>query len=439
MPTAHLIEGAAPVITTLGVRLRMERGLRMALFVALCAILIFGPLAMGAVDDWSIAILEIGAAAILSIWMAWQLAAAAVRVRWSPLFAPMLVFFGLVAAQIAFHRTAYPHDSISELWRYIAYGILTFAAVQLVQADGKVVPRFAYVMAAFGSVYAVFAVLQGFTSDGQIYWQLKPRAGSVYGSYVNHNHYAGLMELILPIAMALAFGGWVRGAKRILLGFAAVLMAASVFLSQSRGGMFAVIVETVFLAAFWAPRFSRRKSAAIFLSFCLVTASFLAWVAPQQVGNRISDIHDPARWLIHRDSIGMFAAHPILGSGFGTFATVFPRYRSFFDGFLANNAHDDYLELLLECGLAGFGIAVWFLVVVYREGIRNFRRARQSRTAMISAAALAGCTGLLAHSFTDFNLHIPANAAWFYVLCAIATASGDRGSAANARISPDGD
>jgi O-antigen ligase len=200
-------------------------------------------------------------------------------------------------------------------------------------------------------------------------------------------------------------------------------MAASVFLSQSRGGMIAVIVEMVFLGIVWMIHFSPRKSATVFVAFCITTALFLAWVAPRELGSRITDIHDPERLLIHRDSIRMFLAHPLLGSGFGTFATVFPHYRVFYDGFFIDNAHDDYLELLLETGLLGFGVGVWFLVVLYREGGRNMRLIKNSSIARINAAALAGCTGLLAHSFLDFNLHIPANAALFYVLCVIATAS----------------
>lgn len=110
----------------------------------------------------------------------------------------------------------------------------------------------------------------------------------------------------------------------------------------------------------------------------------------------------------------------------GTFATAFPHYSVFYDGFFINHAHDDYLELLLETGSAGFGVGVWFIVVLYREGLRNLRPARISPAALVSAAALAGCTGLLAHSFTDFNLHIPANAALFYVLCTVATVPGSR-------------
>ena len=77
---------------------------------------------------------------------------------------------------------------------------------------------------------------------------------------------------------------------------------------------------------------------------------------------------------------------------------------------------------MLETGLAGFAVAVWFLVVLYREGLHHLRKARFSATEALCTAALAGCTGLLVHSFPDFNLHIPANAALFYVLCAMATA-----------------
>jgi O-antigen ligase len=103
---------------------------------------------------------------------------------------------------------------------------------------------------------------------------------------------------------------------------------------------------------------------------------------------------------------------------------VFPRYRVFYDGFFVNHAHDDYLELLVETGLAGFAAAVWFLVLLYREGLRNLNPAKLSKAALTRVAALASCTGMLAHSFTDFNLHIPANAALFYVLCAVGAASG---------------
>ncbi len=432
MHSAHVIEGSAPVVTEVSRRYRLERALRTAWLSAFSALLIFGPLALGEVQDWSIAVLEAAAALVFLLWVAWRLAALdmgnaasaaqiapGVSVRWNPLFAPLLAFLGIVLAQIVFHRTAYLYDTLAELWLCIAYGMLAFTAAQLNHSQVRL---FASTMVLFGALYSAFAVLQGFTSNGKIYWLIKPRVGNVYGSYVNHNHYAGLVEMLLPLALVLALDPALRGEKRFLLTCSTVVMAASAFLSQSRGGMIAIVVEMLFLGIVWMIQFSPRRSAAVFVAFCITTALFLAWIAPQELGNRITDIHDPARLLIHRDSMRMFRAHPFLGSGLGTFATVFPHYRVFYDGFFMDNAHDDYLELLLETGLLGFGVGVWFLVLLYRGGTANIRLIKKSSSARISTAALAACTGLLAHSFLDFNLHIPANAALFYVLCMIAAA-----------------
>jgi O-antigen ligase len=426
MAPGQTIEGAVAQVKQIDARDRIEHGLRTVLFIFFCATLIFGPLALGVVQDWSIAFFESAAALILLLWSLWQLSRVELRPRWNPLFAPALVFAVLAVTQIALHRTVYLYDSVSEFWLYIAYGVLFFCGFQLFCASEKLVMTFAITMAAFGSLCSLFAVLQGFTSENKIYWWIKPRAGSVYGSYVNHNHYAGLMELLLPFVLVLASGRFARGAKRLLLGFSAILIAASVFLSGSRGGMFAILAETLFLLIVWVRQFSPKKSAAVFVAFCLITTLFLAWIAPAQVSGRITNFQDPARWLIHRDAIRMFAAHPIFGSGLGTFATAFPRYRVFYDGFVINHAHDDFLELLLDMGSAGFAVGILFFFVLYREGSRNVRFAKLSPSAAMATAALAGCTGLLVHSFVDFNLHIPANAALFYVMCALATTPFDR-------------
>jgi O-antigen ligase len=119
----------------------------------------------------------------------------------------------------------------------------------------------------------------------------------------------------------------------------------------------------------------------------------------------------------------MFLKKPFLGWGLGTFSTVYPGFRSFYATFFVNQAHNDYLQLLVETGLAGFSIAVWFWVVVFRGAARKLGKWNETASGALTVAALLGCIGILVHSFVDFNLQIPANAALFYVLCAIA-ASG---------------
>ena len=116
----------------------------------------------------------------------------------------------------------------------------------------------------------------------------------------------------------------------------------------------------------------------------------------------------------------MFLRRPVLGWGMGTFPTVYPGYRSFYTNDFINEAHNDYAQLLVESGIFGFGVMLWFLVLLYRHGLPRSRRWEFKWDGAVSLAALLGCTGILFHSFVDFNLQIPANAAVFYVLCALA-------------------
>ncbi|HEX4920210.1 MAG TPA: O-antigen ligase family protein, partial [Candidatus Bathyarchaeia archaeon] len=126
------------------------------------------------------------------------------------------------------------------------------------------------------------------------------------------------------------------------------------------------------------------------------------------------------RWNMTKDCIRMFAHRPVLGWGLGTFPTVYPSYRTFYTNLFINEAHNDYAQLLVETGLLGFGLMLWFLICVYRRGMPTSRRWEFKWDGALSLAALLGCTGILFHSFVDFNLQIPANAAFFYALCALA-------------------
>jgi O-antigen ligase len=112
-----------------------------------------------------------------------------------------------------------------------------------------------------------------------------------------------------------------------------------------------------------------------------------------------------------------------LGWGLGTFPVVYPQFRSFYTTFFVNQAHNDYLQLIVETGLAGFSIAVWFMVLVFRGASTKLNNWTETMSGAMTVTALLGIVGILVHSFVDFNLQIPANAALFYVLCAMAAAS----------------
>ena len=227
----------------------------------------------------------------------------------------------------------------------------------------------------------------------------------------------------MPLPFVVSMGHLLRGGKRALVAFCAVLMASTIFLSGSRGGMLAFVLEMVLFAAL---TLGKRRSPRIALgstAVCVFILALLIFLGKGQVLGRLGDLSPGIRLNITKDSLRMFSQRPVWGWGLGTFPTVYPSYRSFYTNLFVNEAHNDYAQLLVETGLLGFGLMLWFLIRLYRHGLPTSRRWEFKWDGAVSLAALLGCTGILFHSFVDFNLQIPANAAMFYVLCGLA-ASG---------------
>src|SRR5579862_474470 len=93
-------------------------------------LLLFGPLAFGAVEPWAIFLVEAGAAVLFLLWLCQQSLQGEIKARGNPLFAPMATFALLVAAQLIFRISSYPHETISLALLYLAYGVLCFLASQ---------------------------------------------------------------------------------------------------------------------------------------------------------------------------------------------------------------------------------------------------------------------------------------------------------------------
>jgi len=394
-------------------------------------LLMFGPLAFGTVEPWSIFVLQTGAVILSILWLAKQWLDQEITLSWNPLFVPMAAFGLLIIVQIVFKASAYLHDTISGAMLYVTYGLLCYLATQTLIRTAQA-RRIAVVLALYGFALAAFALVQGVSPNGRIYWTRIPRLGGwIYGPYVNHNHYAGIMELLVPIPLVLSLSRLVPERGRILAGIAAAIMIGTIFLSGSRGGMIAIFAELAVLATVLFRQKRRVRLAIAAVAFAVVLVSLLSWLGGKELTARVSSISSEARTeisggmrlSIDRDAIQMFRHKPVLGWGLRTFPVVYPQFRSFYTNFFVNEAHNDYMQLLTEMGLAGFGVMVWFLVVLYRRALGKISNWTTQITGAVTLACMLGVTGILMHSFFDFNLQIPANAAWFYVYCNLAAAS----------------
>jgi O-antigen ligase len=407
----------------LGIRRSREPGNRQSvlLVAGLCTVLVFAVLAFGAVEEWSTFVFEAGATVLFLVWAGKQFVSRQVTLSKNPLYPPALFFFVLLLAQVALRRSAYGYVTKYEVLQYVSYGIVLLIAAESVREEDAR-KKFALALIVFGALYAFFALAQQLTSDGKFFWVYTPRFhGSIYGSYVNHDHYAGLMEMLVPFPLVVGMGHLLRGGKRALVAFCAVLMASTIFLSGSRGGMLSFVLEIVVFAALTLVQKRRNPRVALgMVAVCVLVLAFLVFLGKGQVLGRLGDLGPGMRLQITKDCLRMFSHRPVWGWGLGTFPTVYPSYRNFYTNLFVNEAHNDYAQLLVETGLLGFGLMLWFLVSLYRHGLPTSRRWEFKWDGAVSLAALLGCTGLLLHSFVDFNLQIPANAALFYVLCGLA-------------------
>jgi O-antigen ligase len=286
----------------------------------------------------------------------------------------------------------------------------------------------ARIVSVYGAAVALFALLQDVSSNGKLYWLWTPQFGGwIYGPYVNHNHYAGLMEMLTPVPLVIALSPRFSRQTRWLGGAAASIMAASLLLSGSRAGMIAFAAEMIILTILLRRRMDAKRFRAM-AAFLGVVLILFAWLGESQLADRLASISSGAkaelsggtRLSIDRDTLRMFAQRPFLGWGLGSFPEVYPQFRSFYTTLSVDRAHNDYVQALAEVGIAGFIITIYFLFIALRGALRMIKEDQLGMNGLMGLCALLGIAGILVHSLVDFNLEIPANAAIFYALCTVA-------------------
>ena len=267
--------------------------------------------------------------------------------------------------------------------------------------------------------------------------------GFAHGTYVNRNHFAGLLELALPFAAAYAIAALCRGrgplslrrAMAACLGLgAASLMFVAVLLSVSRTGFLAsiaglLVVAVCGIAARRWLLFGGALAAAILVA--------LLWLPPDALMDRLTSLSAPGeistdtRLAIWADTLRLVKAYPVFGAGAGAYESALYRYKTAAPLNTVDYAHNDYLQLLAELGAVGVILlaVAWFALV--RKLVRDIRTL-DGRSRYVSVASLGALAAISLHSLADFNLYIPANAlalAWIAGVAAagrVATPAPDR-------------
>ena len=366
------------------------------------------------------------------LWIAGSVQQRMLRILWSPLYVPAVLVLLVGLIQFLAHLTLDAVATRDALLGLVSYLLFFFLAGQLfATASDKAWQWLGLTVVVYALLMSLFAILQFLSSPGFVYWVVKPKQGGwVFGPYVNHDHYAGLMEMLIPVGAAYGlFRPRDREGRGMLL-FAVMLPIASLLLCGSRGGLISLFAEILLLSTILLPHAATRNrrpvAAATGLGVAAAALLFF-WMAPSEIQKRLASVGNdtPGVALSYRlelalDSLRMVRDHPWLGTGLGSFETVYPQYQSAPTDLVADHAHNDYAEMLAETGLAGGVLVVIALAIFFRQAFRGLGPRLKRERGWIQSGAALGCCGLLVHSFVDFNLHIPANAAWFAVWVGLA-------------------
>ena len=400
-----------------------------AIRVGIAVLVAFSVLAHGATEVWSQSVLEIGAAVLLLLWGILALRQRKIEIRWNPLYLPMVGFGGLVVLQWLFGLSVYPYLTKLELLKLAAYLLLFFLAVQSFRSAAEIRPLVWFLL-VFGFAVALFGIIQFFTFNEKLYWLRELRyGGAPFGPYVNRNHFAGLMELIVPLGLALVFLRAIRKDKLPLVGLLSIVPIGALFLSASRGGILSFFFQLGLLGFLaWAHEAgSKRRTVAAGLVMILLAGTLVVWLGVGQAVERFAllwseELSFGGRMVMSKDTWHIFSNHPWTGTGLGTLGAVYPQYAStYFDGRVVDHAHNDYVEMMAETGLIGALFSLAFIVLLFRFSLANLQSDRNLFTLAARMGALVACSGLLLHSWVDFNLHIPSNALLFFLLASLAT------------------
>jgi O-antigen ligase len=332
----------------------------------------------------------------------------------------------VAALQLAVGITVYPFLTRMELLKYSALLTLFFLCVQSYRTREHW-HGFVWFLLVLGFGISLFAILQHFTFNGKLYWVRELRYGGIpFGPFVNRNHFAGLMELLIPPGVAILILRAERRDQLPLVALFTLLPIGALFLSASRGGIMSFLAEMGLLAIFIILRRRERKELAAGVLFIILAVALVSWLGIGRALERFAsykslEVTENRRVEMLRGTWRIFLDHPIAGTGLGTLQEVFPLYETRYDGRVVNHSHNDYAEALAETGVIGGLCGLAFLVLLFWTAWRTLVADQEAMTLAYRAGALVACFGLLVHATADFNFHIPSNALVFLLQAALAT------------------
>lgn len=325
-----------------------------------------------------------------------------------------------------------PHRTLEAAYALLPPLAVAVAILKLGTSSERIIAA-AIIAGALANV--CLAVLQ-LGSGGRLAWTYLysiTNTGAV-GFFANRNHMASLLVAAIPFSAALfvprssgASAASGKAGRAGLVGGAFALLIIGLLFTSSLAAI-ALSVPTVGFSALMLPVGRRWRNFLVPAAALAAALSIVMLASP--VRSELMSSNGAAiqsRAEIWDDTMSLAARTFPVGTGLGSFADVYASAEDpkMVDRTYINHVHNDYLELMLELGLAGILLLLIFFAWWARQMALVWRTPSSSHFAKAASIASAA---ILAHSLVDYPLRTAALATLFAICLALLLPSAQRRS-----------
>ncbi len=356
----------------------------------------------------------------------------------------------LIDRPVSWQAISYsPLDSLA--WWTFLLSLLFFSLILRECFTSRRNLRFTlWVILGVAALESLYGLIQALVPNLGVLWvdYIPSYLGDARGTFINRNHFAGFMEMVLPLALGytLTLGDWQRKGNhygnnwkkklkvmlssdrihlQLLFSLGIAIMFLALLFSRSRAGIVGAFVGFLTFVVLSGSG-NKRLPLGFWLMFGAIVGLVVIYglkIGFEPIIERFLRIGDgDSRLDFWRDTLTIIKDHPF-GIGLGNFKGVFPIYNvSVVSDVTITHTHNDYLQLLVEAGWPGFLALVSGFFIFLGKSFFKVRRLNPHDDPLpffIGIGALSGLVSIAFHSFFDFNLQMPANCIYFITLIAL--------------------
>ena len=406
-------------------RERWDRYLEIGLAALIFGTIASGALLFGGVQQTGVLVMSGFCVASMFIWLIRTWISKSPKILWPPCSWLVLAFVAYAWWSLPVALVQYP--ARDELHKINLYACLFFLALNNLYRQ-EITQWFVYALLSLGMLLSCYAVFQFVTNSPYVWGAIKPAMFMHRGSatYICPNHFAGLLELLLPLGIATTFLSRIKQEIRVVVGYASLVILIGIGVSVSRGAWLSCGLALGLMFIWFARKPQLRIPAIVAMLLILMGVGYgmeRAHMIRKRFDQMVSkgtpdDVS--SRILIWNSAIDLWKTEKIRGLGPSQFDAHFVTKRPAELQWRPANVHNDYLNALVDYGVIGAGIiSIFFLTLAvgtikiwkYVDRASNDLEIKSSNRSAFVMGCVIGIVALLFHSLIDFNFYIPANAA----------------------------